>query len=825
MNDPNLSNIREIDLSGSYEIMEKYGASEAITNQTDRLKAIKTYMRALAKTADWQLGHHEVQRIVKNKDEKFDLIITEVVYPTHMGFVDRFKVPFIGIASHNQERNHRKIGNLLHPIIFPDTAFPLVPPLRTFKERLLSVFYTVVTWCYYEWWLYPEQTAVARKHLGEEIRNLQEIEADMSFLFVTLNPALTKQYMDDAKEGVIYFSLGTNVKSYLLDDKIKSELLEAFAELPYKILWKYEGDSIANLPKNVKIFKWIPQQDILEESIVNHVQMVAIPFIYEQSQNARLLVEKGIGLVLDKDNITKEALKDAILEVIENPKFKRNVVELGNLSKDMERPGLEKAVWWTEYCLRNKGAKHLKSPATDIPLYQFLMLDVIAAVFALLLTVIIIAFTFIKITVRFIRCLLRIICRKNTEIKHKKFLSNIREIDLSGSYEIMEKYGASEAITNQTDKLKAIKTYMKALAMTSDWQLAHHEVQRIVKNKDVKFDLIITEVVYPTHLGFVDRFKVPYIGVASFDQERSHRRLGNLVHPIIFPDTTLPLVPPLSFKERLFSVLFTVVMWCYAEWWLYPEQTAVARKHLGEEIRNIQEIEADMSFLFVTLNPALTKVRPIGLNTIVISGMHLREPEPLPKDLKQYMDDAKEGVIYFSLGTNVKAYLLNDKVKTGLLEAFAELPYKILWKYEGTAIPNLLKNVKILKWIPQQDLLGHRNIKLFITQCGLQSLEEAVVNHVPMVAIPFIPEQRRNARLLVEKEYCLRNKGAKHLKSPATDIPLYQFFMLDVIAAVFALLLTVIIITFTFIKITIRFVRYIMRIVCTKNTEIKHKEL
>ncbi|VEN54708.1 unnamed protein product [Callosobruchus maculatus] len=463
MKDPSLSNIREIDLSGSYAVMEKYGASEALTNQTDKLKAIKMYMGALAKTADWQLGHPDVQKIVKNQNEKFDLIITEVVYPTHMGFVDRFKVPFIGVASFDQERSHRRIGNLVHPIIFPDGSLPFVPPL-TFKERLISIFYTVVMWFCTEWWLYPDQTAVARKHLGKEIRNLEEIEADMSFLFVTLNPALTKvrpiglntivisgmhlqepkplpkdlkQYMDDAKEGVIYFSLGTNVKDDLLDSKIKSALLETFAELPYKILWKYEGSAIANLPKNVKIMKWIPQQDLLghkniklfitqcglqslEEAVVNGVPMVAIPFIPEQRRNARMLVEKGIGLSLDKDNVTKEALKDAILEVVKNTKFKRNVVELGNLSKDMERPGLEKAVWWIEYCLRNKGAKHLKSPATELPLYQFFLLDVIATVFAVLLTLVIIAFLFMKIIIRFVRFIMRIVCRKNTKIKHKK---------------------------------------------------------------------------------------------------------------------------------------------------------------------------------------------------------------------------------------------------------------------------------------------------------------------------------------------------------------------------------------------------------------------
>lgn len=40
--------------------------------------------------------------------------------------------------------------------------------------------------------------------------------------------------------------------------------------------------------------------------------------------------------------------------------------------------GLETAIWWTEYVIRHKGAKHLRNPAADIPFYQYYLLDVIS---------------------------------------------------------------------------------------------------------------------------------------------------------------------------------------------------------------------------------------------------------------------------------------------------------------------------------------------------------------------------------------------------------------------------------------------------------------
>lgn len=50
-----------------------------------------------------------------------------------------------------------------------------------------------------------------------------------------------------------------------------------------------------------------------------------------------------------------------------------------------------------------------------------------------------------------------------------------------------------------------------------------------------------------------------------------------------------------------------------------------------------------------------------------------------------------------------------------------------------------------MKWLPQQDVLRHPNIKLFITQAGLQSTEEALLNGIPMVALPFAGDQHFNA--------------------------------------------------------------------------------
>lgn len=98
-----------------------------------------------------------------------------------------------------------------------------------------------------------------------------------------------------------------------------------------------------------------------------------------------------------------------------------------------------------------------------------------------------------------------------------------------------------------------------------------------------------------------------------------------------------------------------------------------------------------------------------------------------------------------SFGTNIQSKYLDNNIKKLIIEVFSELPYNILWKFEDEKMEGKPVNVKINKWLPQQDLLAHPNVKLFITQGGLQSFEEAVDNGVPLLAIPFVSDQYANA--------------------------------------------------------------------------------
>lgn len=67
-----------------------------------------------------------------------------------------------------------------------------------------------------------------------------------------------------SKNKLVYFSLGTNARSDSLGDEKLTHIIEAFRSLPeYTFLWKFESDSLpVEVPKNVHIKAWMPQNDI-----------------------------------------------------------------------------------------------------------------------------------------------------------------------------------------------------------------------------------------------------------------------------------------------------------------------------------------------------------------------------------------------------------------------------------------------------------------------------------------------------------------------------------------------------------------------------------
>jgi len=79
-----------------------------------------------------------------------------------------------------------------------------------------------------------------------------------------------EDYLNGAEHGVIYFSMGSMIRADTLPDDKRDAFLQAFSELPQRVLWKWGSDTMPGQPKNVKIAKWLPQYDILSTYLQNN---------------------------------------------------------------------------------------------------------------------------------------------------------------------------------------------------------------------------------------------------------------------------------------------------------------------------------------------------------------------------------------------------------------------------------------------------------------------------------------------------------------------------------------------------------------------------
>lgn len=82
-----------------------------------------------------------------------------------------------------------------------------------------------------------------------------------------------QKYLDDSAEGVIYFNLGGTMKVTHLDPQLLNITLTALASIPYKVVWKGVLPDDVVLPPNIRIWSWLPQEDILGTTTPTFIQI------------------------------------------------------------------------------------------------------------------------------------------------------------------------------------------------------------------------------------------------------------------------------------------------------------------------------------------------------------------------------------------------------------------------------------------------------------------------------------------------------------------------------------------------------------------------
>ncbi|KAK5640239.1 hypothetical protein RI129_011050 [Pyrocoelia pectoralis] len=397
-----------------------------------------------------------------------------------------------------------------------------------------------------------------------------------------------------------------------------------------------------------------------------------------------------------------------------------------------------------------------------------------------------------------------------------------------------------------------------------DRELNYSKVKELL-HEDREFDLVITEYHVSVLYALAELYNCPLLLISNTDLSAyMYHNFGNPAHPAYNPDLTLPYKHPLNFMQRFISTSVLYGTKLFYNLVVSKKENALIRKHFGRNFSTVQDLQERISAVLVNQNPILGHIRPLVPTIVPIGGaLHIKPPQPLPQTVESFIESSPNGIIYVSLES------ISSKTLNIIQKSLEEVPYNSIMRYDGNLVSDTGK-LLVDQWTPQQDILRHRGVKLFITHGGAQSVEEAIYFKVPMLMLPTHSDQRAMAHCMLSKDvalslnhdamkkkqfksaildllenakyrrkmkylnelvhdqpftgletaiwwadYVIRNKGARHLKHNNTDIPWYQYLLLDIICFFLSIFLLMIFL----IYLTIRIITYIVRWCCFKKKE------
>ncbi|KAM3962074.1 UDP-glucosyltransferase 2-like [Aphomia sociella] len=435
---------------------------------------------------------------------------------------------------------------------------------------------------------------------------------------------------------------------------------------------------------------------------------------------------------------------------------------------------------------------------------------------------------------------------------------NLHVIDVSANAEIMD-----VSIMNMTTFLNNENPF----GPTKMFEFTNLLFENTIKNPNVlqllsdvkkKFDVVIAEYIFnDVYSGIATIFDCPFIWVSSIEP---HSVILSLIdeatNPAYVPDSQSSTTPPFSFLERVSGLYVQLMGVAFKQLYTNDHSKKMFEKFIGpfitkrgKVIPSFDEVNYNVSLILGNSHVSLGQATRLPQNYIPIAGFHIDlDVKPLPDDVQKLLDDAKDGLIYFSMGSNLKSKDLPDELKKGFLKLFSELKQMVLWKFEEV-LPDLPKNVHIVQWAPQHGILAHPNCILFITHGGLLSTTETVHFGKPIIGIPVFGDQFTNIGRAVKRgfarkvtfsynvvddlkvaikevlgnptytnkvkelsqiyhdrpvspgkelvhwvEHVVKTRGAPHLCSPALYVPFYRKCYLDLLALIVTVIIALVVI-------------------------------
>ncbi|XP_040351238.1 UDP-glucuronosyltransferase 3A2-like [Herpailurus yagouaroundi] len=293
---------------------------------------------------------------------------------------------------------------------------------------------------------------------------------------------------------------------------------------------------------------------------------------------------------------------------------------------------------------------------------------------------------------------------------------------------------------------------MKQLGIRCSDLLRRGDIMDFLKNEN--FDLVFVEALDFCSFLIAEKLGKPFVSILP-------TQFGSVDHGLPSPVSYVPLFRSLLTdhmdfwgRVRNFLMFFDFSI---KQRQIHSTIENTIKEHFPEGSRPVlSHLLKKAELWFVNSDFALEFARPLLPNTVYVGGLMARPVKPVPQEFENFISKfGDSGFVLVALGSIVSTYQ-SQEVLMEMNSAFAHLSQGVIWKCKPSKWPKDVKlaaNVKIVDWLPQNDLLAHPRIRLFVTHGGMNSIMEAIQHGVPMVAIPVLKEQAENMVRVEAKKF------------------------------------------------------------------------
>ncbi|XP_050341903.1 UDP-glycosyltransferase UGT5-like [Bactrocera neohumeralis] len=360
-------------------------------------------------------------------NQTFDAVICEVFLAEALyGLSEHYNAPLIGLGTFGAYPWNTDMVGSPSPPSYVASAFLSFNERMTLWQRVCNFAFGMFERLSLDLYYLPKQAAIYKEYFPNNKRDMYEVRRSAALVLLNQHvslsfsrpyvhnqievggmhinrkrsplPADLERFINESEHGVIYFSMGSYLRSEFLSLDKRKAILETFRGLKQRVLWKFENPKLEGKPDNVYISEWFPQDDILAhpnvkffithggllsttESIYHGKPFIGIPIFADQFLNMNRAVTGGYGIRVDYDGFTKETFQSAIERMLNDESYTKRVADISAQYRDQPTNPLDLAVYWVEYVVRHKGARHLHCAGQDLNFIQYHSIDSMLIIF------------------------------------------------------------------------------------------------------------------------------------------------------------------------------------------------------------------------------------------------------------------------------------------------------------------------------------------------------------------------------------------------------------------------------------------------------------